>query len=265
MPHFLLNYCYFDSIIIRNFLMPIIFIFSLCNFMLTQGNIQAKLHYPAWFWKMPIDSVIIFAVGYAKSYHRSENSYAEARKNCIWQLIRSLQLNIQASQELNNQFGQNKLLGVEENESIDSTIATTIGRNFYVVDSAIVGDMVISLAAFPGNMNSIQVVKTQTLPSKRPYWIDNIPQEENFIYSVGTSTLFYYENHSWEKAEANARLQIAYTIASRIQSATRKEQGTIQIWSKSKTAIELRNAKIVERWLDYKNRQCYVLCCMSLK
>lgn len=224
---------------------------------------QSMPAYPAWFWEMPVDSSATFAVGYARRYARIDTSYVYARRNSVWQLIRAMQVTIDANQELYNQFGQNKLIGLQEVESIDSTLASDITGNFSIVDSAVVGDMVLSLALFSGDTD-FQIFKERIPPSKRPQWIDTIPQDQSAIYAVGTAPLYYYEHHSWERAEANARLQLAYTLASQIQSVNWKEKASMQTWSEAKASIQLRNVTIVQRWLDCLNRQCYVLCRMPL-
>ncbi len=219
--------------------------------------------YPVWFWEMPVDSSATFAVGYARRYARIDTSYAYARRNCIWQLLRSMQVTIEASQELFNQFGQNKLIGLQEVESIDSSLASTINENFSIIDSAVVGDMVISLAQISGNTN-FQIVNDPIAPSQRPQWIDTVPQADSVIYAVGTAPLYYYEHHSWERAEANARFQLAYALGTKIQSMNWMEQASMKTWSEAKASIQLRRATVVKRWLDWLNRQCYVLCRMPM-
>ena len=219
--------------------------------------------YPAWFWEMPVDSGATFAVGYARRYTRIDTSYVYARRNSVWQLVRTMQVTIEASQELYNQFGQNRLIGLQEVESIDSSLALNIAANFSVVDSAVVGDMVLSLAKFSG-YNDFQVGTDRMMPSKRPQWIDAVPKDESGIYAVGTAPLYYYEHHSWERAEANARFQLAYSLGTKIENVNWKEKASMQAWSEAKTAIQLRHAIIVQRWLDWQNRQCYVLCRMPL-
>lgn len=187
-----------------------------------------------------------FAVGYARRYARIDTSYVYARRNSVWQLIRAMQVTIDANQELYNQFGQNKLIGLQEVESIDSSLASDITGNFSIVDSAVVGDMVLSLALLSGDTNFL-IFKERIPPSKRPQWIDTIPQDKSIIYAVGTAPLYYYEHHSWERAEANARYQVAYAIASQIQSIDWKEKASMETWSEAKTKIELQQAKIIKR------------------
>lgn len=245
--------------------MSLLFIFwlkfiLLCGQETTSRSIAV---YPTWFWEMPVDSSATFAVGYARHYTRIDTSYAYARRNCIWQLLRSMQVTIDASQELFNQVGQNKLIGFQEVESIDSSLASAINENFTIIDSAVVGDMVISLAQFSGNTN-FQIVKDRIAPSQRPPWIDTLPQEDSVIYAVGTAPLYYYEHHSWDRAEANARFQLAYTLGTKIQSMNWMEQASMKTWSEAKASIQLRQTTVVKRWLDWSNRQCYVLCRMPL-
>lgn len=220
--------------------------------------------YPAWFWEMPADSHAVFAVGYARRYSRIDTSYAHARRNSIWQLVRAMEVTIEASQELYNRFGQNRLIGLQEVVSIDSSLGANILANFCIIDSAVVGDMVVSLAKSPGNSDH-NFIEAQIQPSlQRPNWIDTYPRDSSAIHAVGTAPLFYYEHHSWERAEANARLQLAYTIASQIQSVNLQDKASMETWSEAKASIKLRNAAIIKRWLDWQNRQCFVLCRMPL-
>lgn len=167
-------------------LLLIIFWLNTLPFHWQQQTSQSIPAYPAWFWEIPIDNTTIFAVGYAPRYARIDTSYAYARRNSIWQLVRSQQVAIDASQELHNQFGQHRLIGLKEVESIDSTLALAIQGNFNIVDSAVVGDMVLSLALLSGDTNFL-IFKERIPPSKRPQWIDTIPQDKSIIYAVGTA------------------------------------------------------------------------------
>lgn len=244
-------------------LLLVVFWLNTISFHWQEQTSQSVPAYPAWFWETPVDSGATFAVGYARRYARIDTSYAYARRNSLWQLVRAMQVTIDASQELYNQYGQNRLIGLQEIESIDSSLASDISENFSIVDSAVVGDMVVSLAKFSGH-NDFQVGTDRMMPSKRPQWIDAVPKDVSGIYAVGTAPLYYYEHHSWERAEINACFQLAYTMASQIQSVNWKEKASMQTWSETKAAIQLRNVIIVKRWLDPLNRQCYVLCRMPL-
>ncbi len=220
--------------------------------------------YPRWFWEMPSDKVAAFAVGYARRYARIETSFAYVRRQSVWQLVRSQQVKVDCSQELLNQFGQNRLLRLKESEQIDSSLAPTIVASMSIIDSAVVGDMVLALAAFPSHSN-LNIRNERTSPSRRPQWLEVLPTEQSAIYVVGTSPLYYYEHHSWERAEAHARRQLASALTTHIRSTGEKTGQRMQVWSESQSSVTLRHAIVIKRWFDVSSRQCYVLCRMPIQ
>jgi hypothetical protein len=230
---------------------------------------KATPAYPSWFWEMPADSASTFAVGYARRYARIDTSFAYARRHSVWQLVRSQQVAVDAGHELHQQFGQSRLIRLTESERIDSTQAPTIAAGFNIVDSAVVGDMVVALAVFPGSSNTgssnISSQSNRTPPSARPRWVETLPEEESAIYAIGTSPLYYYEHHSWERAEADARRQLAFALTARIRSVNWQAGSRMQTWSESQSSVTLRHAVVVNRWLDMASRQCYVLCRMPIR
>jgi hypothetical protein len=220
-----------------------------------------SLGYPAWFWEMPPDSTATYAVGYARRFTRIDTSFAYARRDGLWQLVRSLGVTIESSQALFNQFGQNKLVGLQEAEMMDSTLAATVQGRFQIVDSAVVGDLVIALAAFSG-APEMRIDKTRLPPANKPAWVDVTPRSDTFIYAVGTAPLYFYEQHSWERAEASARIQLAFLLETKTRSVNWKEKASLQTWSETSVSIKLKNVTVARRWLDCINRQCFVLCQM---
>jgi len=221
------------------------------------------IHYPVWFWEMPTARNTPFAVGYARRYHRIDSSFVYARRNSIWQLARTQGVTIESSLELCNQFSQNRLVGFQESETFDSTLALRIRQNYQILDSAVVGNLVLVLAAFGGS-NDAPPGDLQLPPVARPDWIDVIPQADTVLYAVGTAPLYYYEQHSWERAEANARIQLAFQIETETRSINKKENHALQIWSENRVSVTLKNVTVARRWLDCTNRQCYVLCQMPV-
>lgn len=228
-----------------------------------QGPESALPCYPAWFWEMPTDSTATFAVGYARRFHRIDSSFVYARRNSIWQLARTRGVTIESSQELWNQRSQNKLVGFRESETFDSTLAVNIRQNFQILDSAVVGELVLVLAAVGGSQEA-PPGDLHRLPVNRPDWIDVIPQADSVLYAVGTAPVYFYQQHSWERAEANARIQLAFQIETETRSVNQKANHSLQIWSENRASVTLKNVTIARRWLDCTNRQCYVLCRMPL-
>lgn len=230
----------------------------------SQNFRHAELAYPSWFWQMPKDSLATFAVGYARRYVRLEASFAHARQQSFWQLVYSQKVAVKTDQELFNRSGQNRLIRFTESQRLDSTLAAMIAPDFSILDSAVVGDIVLALAVFP--QRDYRNIYWRSPPaSARPRWVDTLPDETVAIYAIGTSPLYYYEHHSWERAEANARYQLALAVLTHLESITWRTERSFQMWSQSESSMILRHAVVVSRWLDTANRQCYVLCRMPLQ
>ena len=220
--------------------------------------------YPLWFWEMPYNSQLTFAVGYARRYTRLDTSYATARQQCAWQLLRSQKIAIEMNRKLFSRYDKNRIIYEAVEERIDSSFVATLLEKMVVVDSAVVGNMVFTLAVYPGKTDS-KIVAIRVPTPIKPKWIESLPEEEGMIYGVGTSQLYFYAHRSWESAEKDARNQIASALTSRIRGVNLHKDNRQQTWSEAQTAAVLRNAVIVSRWLDIENRQCYALSRMPLK
>lgn len=217
-----------------------------------------SLVYPGWFWDMPTDDNAIYSVGYSHRFLRIDTSFSYAYLSGVWELVKASNCNINLNHHLFDRFGKQRLIGFRESETIDSTLYYHIEKTCHVIDSAIVGDMVISLCSSASYGISNRLM-TKSFQYGKPPWLETLPSSNCYIYEVGTAQLYFYEQHSWEEAEAHSRRQLAQAIESIIYSENIRLDNSKWRWSRSKSCINLKNCSIVSRWLDIENSQCYVL------
>jgi len=101
------------------------------------------------------------------------------------------------------------------------------------------------------------ILNIQTL--NKPDWIESLPSDNQFYYSVGESEEYSYESSSWKKAEQNALLSLAKSINAIIRSLQKRNSSEYQDILNEKIHVIIKNARIVARWRDVKDKVFYVL------
>ncbi len=105
----------------------------------------------------------------------------------------------------------------------------------------------------------IDITKTS-----KPNWIEELPQFNEYLYSVGLSQGYYYESSSWKKAEDNARIELARLFLTKISALSKKDSNEGQVIKEENIDVKLTNVGVTQRWVDVSNNIFYVLIRMKL-
>ena len=117
-----------------------------------------------------------------------------------------------------------------------------------------------------GAEGALEVDRTRVrMPEKAPKWVRKLPRKRGYAFAVGISHLYYHEENSWREAERAARLELARDVLSEIRNLSKQAGGTLEYVIVTRTEATLREAQIVGRWLDRKEKACYVLCRMPIR
>jgi len=101
-----------------------------------------------------------------------------------------------------------------------------------------------------------------------PDWVVNLPQSNDYIYGVGSSTIYTSESIAIESANESARLALAKTIRVEIEGSTQVERGSDngqlsfyfnEAVVNSAPKMELAGVKIVDRFVDKNTSTIFVL------
>ncbi len=91
-----------------------------------------------------------------------------------------------------------------------------------------------------------------------PSWIENLPQDNSYIYARGLAPKYYYETSSWREAEKWALLNLARVVNTKLQTVQKVGQEGQEILHEEMSVV-LRNVEIVYRWRDLDEQFFYVL------
>ena len=76
-------------------------------------------------------------------------------------------------------------------------------------------------------------------------------------YTVGISSLYFYEENAWLEAEKQARRQLAFTVSSRQRQVFKTIPDQEFGVTATSTSVKLFNTQVVERWRN--DRMVFVL------
>ena len=218
--------------------------------------------YPSWFLATPGGENETYVVGYSRRFENTAKGYELARENAVLRLAMIKKAKIRLRYEHFQIAGKSRWLPEYSDIEIDSINEDVAKANIKFIDSTIVGNMVLILAAKSNNTLTDNAKKSVSLSKNKPEWLNKLPKNENTVYSIGTAPLYFYEHHSWQKAEENALKQLAMSVELRIRQARFSNQSVSRSWTETLSEVLLQNVRIIARWLDMKEKQCYVLAKM---
>ncbi|MEW5799589.1 MAG: LPP20 family lipoprotein [Bacteroidota bacterium] len=97
----------------------------------------------------------------------------------------------------------------------------------------------------------------------QPRWVEQLPEDQQYIYAVGFSEEFYYEISSWQTAEKNAYMSLARSMHVKMQSMQKRDAIEAQDIRNEEINVTLMNVEILERWKDTKKKAFYTLARMK--
>lgn len=152
-------------------------------------------------------------------------------------------------------------MGAHYEENYDSSLAEYYQKKLTVLDYYFDKQKLIVLAGD----TSICIIddkvkeKISMTKIKQPKWVEDLPEDKQYFYGVGSSEEYYYEPSSWERAEHNALMSLARTAHSSVQSMQKKNVIESQDVFNEDVDVTLQNIEIAARWRDVKKKVFYVL------
>lgn len=170
------------------------------------------INLPGWFWDTPIVKNESFAVGYSTVYHNLESSFEIAFDNASWQLFQDQECNIIGERAYIRVPDGVLSMGGVFKVLVDSASFESFKKTIYHIDSTVTADLVLALVGTKqiGAMRKL-------IPSPRIRDPDYYLKEETIV-GMGISPQYHYETSSWEEAERNARIELAFSSDASIRS-----------------------------------------------
>lgn len=218
--------------------------------------------YPQWFMEGRKEGTM--AVGYSTAFFHADSSAAYALRDGAGNVVRGRAVRIRSEEGFARVGGGLRFMGRILHEEVDSSEVETAMSQARVVDAITVGRSYIALVVVGEPIPPVERVRSP-MPGKRPRWTEELPGEKKAVYAVGVARLYYYEHHSWQEAEAAARLELARTVLSRIRQLSKGVDRSLENVTVTETDVVLQGVWIVGRWLDREGEVCYVLARMPVR
>ncbi len=220
---------------------------------------QQSSAFPAWFFQMPRQQGVLWAVGYAPAYTDPSVANEHAKRDAYERLRRARRVHLSGEQLFERLSGRGLSY---RGERFDVTGYPDTLEGVSYVDSARAEDMALVLAAWTppsgGSVEAPRSVRRRVARSaSAPDWIRRDAVVEARVRAVGTSTRYYHLENSWDAAERHALRRLATTVAADVRRLDRSVDGHSHTVMSQRTAVTLRNVQVVARWLN--EEACYVL------
>lgn len=211
----------------------------------TGGGPAAAPLYPEWFLRTPATQGIRMAVGYAAAYGDTAYSVREglAHARGAVRVHRAVRIRSEYLQETLRDGN----VAFRGERYVEDTLAGPVD-SLVVSDTAWVGNMVLLLASSQPLAASR---RRMPMPARAPEWTTTLPRSATGMYAVGTAQPQYDEHLSWKEAERQARRTLAFSATTDLRTRTDVNDGESSDAAMiARTAAEIRNIEIRERWRD---------------
>ncbi len=223
------------------YMVILISIFSHCSH--SQENEDEQIiklpPYPSWVVELPQGSEYIYALGSCPKAYIREDAEPRAVENAKKELSRSIRIEVRSVMvNLEGTSGQTGLyskLQEEKSVKVDDNLFEAILNRAEVVDywfdeAGIRGEKeaTYALVQIPrkeienqlGNFGRKKAGKvgTPTDYTSSPSWLTELPQDDEYIYAVGSCSKTYRRKDAEERALENARVELCRSINVDIQS-----------------------------------------------
>ncbi len=218
---------------------------------------------PSWFEKLPEVEGIRLAVGYSGKFTNEAGAKSAAvqlaHKNMTKQISIRLQFDIEELAD-----GRIRLLNPSFKEFYEGSILNAVESNSSVIDSTITVEGYFVLLAFPA-IEYLPIPNACDKPwNIRPDWIENLPQEDGYVYGIGIVARYRNWVRAWQDADEYSRFDLGKNLqvnTESIHAVQRNNRTTIEsVILKQTYDLTINDATIVARWLDTDNGIYYSLC-----
>ena len=200
--------------------------------------------YPEWFLRTPATGTRV-AVGYAAAYGDTSYSIREGIAHAQGSLRVSRAVRIRS--EYLQETLRDGNVAFRGELFVEDTLASSVD-SVVVSDTAWVGNMVLLLAG-PRPVSASR--RRVAMPAAAPEWTTTLPRSSAGMFAVGTAQPQYDDHLGWKEAERQARRTLAFSVQTELRSRTDvRTAESSDAALIARTAAELRNIEIRERWRD---------------
>lgn len=225
------------------------------------SQLNYSQQYPEWFIHQKKINCEGAVVGYAqRSYYGDTAAFQNAVLNAAENYIRFSKVQISGDQNFWLTALGNTWLGSRYSETFDTISALQIKNRLSIVDSFKSNNLLIVLfSSIKCDLKDKIKIKIKIETEHPPGWLNSIPNDNEYLYSVGSSEQYYYKENSWLNAERAARLNLARNFLIQIKSLQKTSTSESQVVTSEATSVKLRNIEVVSRWIDEQKKVYYVL------
>lgn len=217
--------------------------------------------YKKWFLNQSDIRCKAISVGYAiHSYFQDTTAIKLAFRNACINFVRNKQDRISGGEAFWATGIGTFDMGNNFTETYDTTMVPYYEKQFFIIDTLAEKNFVAVLTSFKGCKLRPGELKGRFINiSNQPDWVEAPPRDKNYYYSVGMSPGYFYEKSSWLEAEKSARLALASSISTYVESLQLMDFYSSQDIENRALSVTLNNVQIVSRWRDINNNIFYVL------
>ena len=208
--------------------------------------------YPKWFIN-PQNAV----TGYGPVYFSEESSTKEATRHAIDNFVKlshcyvlGTQTYIQSIKGLDLVY-DSLFINVEESPSDEKILK----KHFAHADTFATKNIIIVIHSH----SPLDALKELLTFSQECKWISTPPQDNEYIYAIGSCNRIFNEHKAWDRAENNAILALARKISLNNAAETLINEDKLMSKFNENVNVELHNIEVIERWKDTKTNSYYVL------
>jgi len=212
---------------------------------------------------MPHRKNAVFAVGYVRtSSFYPDSAVEKATENGIESLARSVSVRIKGERGFIDESFGSEFVGEDFQEKLPKSVLDFVKKNYKIVATETAEEITLVLLC-TGDAPSISSAKG--FNPRRPDWVFNPPRRSGFLYAVGQYQRQYHEEDAWRLAEYDARISLALSLFSQLQSLIKKLDRSLIIVTTNQTDVVLNGMQVDKRWVDQENEILYVLVRMRLR
>lgn len=227
------------------------------------GALARAQEYPAWFLYQGSIPCKDLAVGYATLSYYPDSALSQAFHNACLNHARQSGSFLSGSELFWNTGGSTTWMGNTFQELSDSAKVAWAEQLLKPLASYQSGEMIIVAAGIAECITAVETgILISLLQRPRPEWVETLPHDHHFVFSVGAAPGYYFEISSWLEAEARARRELAKSVALATQSM-QKMSGTLEEMNNEEVDGYLTGFQVMERWRDIRNNLFYVLLRMQ--
>ena len=190
-------------------------------------------------------------------YFSEESSTKEATRHAIDNFVKlshcyvlGTQTYIQSTKGLDLVY-DSLFINVEESPSDEKILK----KHFAHADTFATKNIIIVIHSH----SPLDALKELLPFSQECKWISTPPQDNEYIYAIGSCNRIFNEHKAWDRAENNAILALARKISLNNAAETLINEDKLMSKFNENVNVELHNIEVIERWKDTKTNSYYVL------